>query len=253
MPKIRSFLKQVKYGLPYITEYLALHIMGTGCGGPISLSTSSVSIPACRNRLLHQVDRSCASVTGQPVVKFLWQNLVCALAYHTLSSLTTGRTSPVRKQLPHVLTKYKIAHRFLTLYNPQGNDQAEISNHTILDSCARALTRQMANWSRNLPECSGHIEPRSAPPWERLHSHQPKERRPSSQSTFVCRHCAQNMSIGIRMPLSSGLHKISLKKGGDRPQFGVQPTSNKLQDTVYDIYNTRGVNGVSKTFNKRCQ
>ena len=38
------------------------------------------------------------------------------------------------KQVASFCAKYKITHRYSTPYYPQGNDQAEISNDTILDS-----------------------------------------------------------------------------------------------------------------------
>jgi len=44
MPKIYSFLKQAKYKPPYIMESLAFHAIRTGYSGPISPSTTSVSI-----------------------------------------------------------------------------------------------------------------------------------------------------------------------------------------------------------------
>jgi len=61
LPKIRSF-KQANYEPLYITESLVLYAMATECSGPTSPSTTSVPIPAGRSRLLHQVDRSCASL-----------------------------------------------------------------------------------------------------------------------------------------------------------------------------------------------
>ena len=62
MPKIRSILKQVKHGPPYIMASPTLHAIGTECGEPTFLSTVSVLIPTGRNRLLHQMDRSCSSL-----------------------------------------------------------------------------------------------------------------------------------------------------------------------------------------------
>ena len=60
IPKIRSFLKQAKYEAPYTTQTLALHATGTGCSRPTSPRISSFLIPTNCNRILHQVDRSCA-------------------------------------------------------------------------------------------------------------------------------------------------------------------------------------------------
>jgi len=53
------------------------------------------------------------------------------------------------KQVASFLAKYKIAHRFSTPYHPQDNapyhpqdnDQAEINNHTILDSLCKSLDK----------------------------------------------------------------------------------------------------------------
>jgi len=47
--------------------------------------------------------------------------------------------------------KYKITHRFSTLYYPRGNTQAEISNHTILDSLRKSLSKAKGKWIEKLP------------------------------------------------------------------------------------------------------
>jgi len=53
--------------------------------------------------------------------------------------------------LPTICSKYIIAHRFSTLYYPQGNGQVEISNHTILDSMCKSLDRGRGKWAEKLP------------------------------------------------------------------------------------------------------
>ena len=46
--------------------------------------------------------------------------------------------------------KYKIIHRFSTLYYPQGNGQAEISNRTILNSLCKSLDEAKGKWAEKL-------------------------------------------------------------------------------------------------------
>ena len=76
------------------------------CSGPTFPSTSSVLVPTGLNRLLHQIDRSCAplEVTGHQVVKFLWQNLVCRFRLpHTIIS-DNGTNFTRKRWLPSVPT-----------------------------------------------------------------------------------------------------------------------------------------------------
>jgi len=43
-------------------------------------------------------------------------------------------------------------HRFFSPYYPQGNDQAEISNHTILDNLCKSLDKAKDKFVEKLPE-----------------------------------------------------------------------------------------------------
>jgi len=46
--------------------------------------------------------------------------------------------------------KYMITHRCSTPYYPQDNDQAEISNRTILDSLYKSLDKVKGKWVEKL-------------------------------------------------------------------------------------------------------
>jgi len=47
-------------------------------------------------------------------------------------------------------SKYKITNQFSTSNHPQGNIQAEISNHTILDSLCKSLGKAKGKWVEKL-------------------------------------------------------------------------------------------------------
>ena len=66
---------------------------------------------------------SLSEVTGQQIVKFLWQNIIYRFGlHHAIISDNVIRSSTV---YPPLL--------------PQGNGQAEINNRTILDSLWKSL------------------------------------------------------------------------------------------------------------------
>jgi len=60
------------------------------------------------------------------------------LSYAIISNNGTNFTS---RQVTSFCSKYKITDRFFTLYYSQGNDQAEISNLTILDSLRKSFDK----------------------------------------------------------------------------------------------------------------
>jgi len=61
MPEVRSFLKQAKRGTPHYRVF-GPSCSGAGCSGATSTSATSVLVSTGFNRLLHQMDRSCASL-----------------------------------------------------------------------------------------------------------------------------------------------------------------------------------------------
>ena len=111
MLKIRSFLKQAKYGPPYTMGSLALHALGTGCSGLTSPSITSVLMLVAEidyfNKWIEVVPHS--EVTRQHVVKFVWQNLVYhfGLSYTIISDNGMNFAS---KEAATFCAKYKIAH-----------------------------------------------------------------------------------------------------------------------------------------------
>ena len=137
------------------------------------------------------------------------------LAYCKPSSSTTRRTLPARRRLfsvpstrssigslRHIIQRAMVKLRYVIAPS--------------LTACGRVSARQKENGSINFPRCSGHTEPRSALAYRQ---------RPSSQSMFMCQHCAWKRLIGIKTLLSSDWRKISLKRGGGRLQSGLQPTN----------------------------
>ena len=58
----------------------------------------------------------------------------------------------VNKQVASLCAKYKITHQFSTPYYPQDNGQAEISNHTIVDSLYKSLDKAKGKWVEKLPK-----------------------------------------------------------------------------------------------------
>jgi len=56
---------------------------------------------------------------------------------HTI--ISDNGTNFTDKEVATFCVKYNIAHRFSTSYYSQGNGQAEISNHTILDNMCKSL------------------------------------------------------------------------------------------------------------------
>jgi len=89
---------------------------------------------------------SLSEVSGQQIVKFLWQNIVCRFGIpHTI--ISDNGTNFASKQVASFCAKYNIAHRFFSPYYPQGNGQAEISNHTILDNLCKSLDKAKGKWA----------------------------------------------------------------------------------------------------------
>ena len=131
---------------PYATKSLTLHAMGTGYSGPTSLSTCSVLIPAGCNLLLTSWIEV---VPLSNVVKFLLQNLVChfCLPHIIISDDWINFAS---KEVAIFCSKYKVTHQFSTPYYPQGNGQAEISNHTNINNLCKSLDKAKGKWVENL-------------------------------------------------------------------------------------------------------
>jgi len=91
-----------------------------------------------------------SEVTGQQILKFLWQNIVCRFRLPR-TVLPDNGTNFASKNGANFCSKYKITHRFSTPYYPQGNGQVEISNHTILDSLCKSLGKAKSKWVEKLP------------------------------------------------------------------------------------------------------
>jgi len=58
---------------------------------------------------------------------------------HTI--ISDNKTNFASRHVTSFCSKYKITHRFSTLYNPQGNGQAKISNRIILDSLRKSVDK----------------------------------------------------------------------------------------------------------------
>jgi len=86
-----------------------------------------------------------SEVTGHQVVKFLWENIVCHFSLLHTNIFDNG-TNFTSKEAATFYAKYMITHLFSTLYYPQGNSQAEISNRTILDSLCKSLGKAKGKW-----------------------------------------------------------------------------------------------------------
>ena len=91
-----------------------------------------------------------SEVTGQQIVKFLWQNIVCCFRLPD-TIISDNMTNFASKQVANFCSTYKIARQFSILYYPQGNGQTEISNCTILDSLCKSLDRVKDKWAGKLP------------------------------------------------------------------------------------------------------
>ena len=76
---------------------------------------------------------------------------------HTIVS--DNGTNFTSKHVANFCSKYRITHRFSTSYNPQGKGQAEINNHTILNSLCKSLDKAKGKWVKDYPGCSEHTEP----------------------------------------------------------------------------------------------
>jgi len=152
-----------------------------------------------------------SEVTGQQVIKFLWQNVVCRFGLpHTIIS-DRGTNFAIR-EVATFCAKYKITYQFSILYYSQGNDQAETSNHTILDSLCKSLGKAKGKWVKRLPGV--------------LWAYRTKRISiPMRETPFSVAYrtdviipvdiCMQTKLIGTRMPLNFAWHMISLKKGDD--------------------------------------
>jgi len=79
-----------------------------------------------------------SDVTVKRVVKFLWKHIVC---YFNLphTNVSDNETSFASAKVSDFCSRYKIVHRFSTLYYLQGNGQDEISNCTILEDLCKSL------------------------------------------------------------------------------------------------------------------
>ena len=60
------------------------------------------------------------------------------------------RNEICQKQVASFYAKCKITDRYSTLYCPQGNGQAEISNYTILDNLCKSLDKAKGKWVEKL-------------------------------------------------------------------------------------------------------
>jgi len=142
-----------------------------------------------------------SEVTGQQVVKFLRQNLVCCFDFpHTIIS-NNGTTSSVERWL-HSAPSTRPLINSLRHTTHEAMTKLRSAFTTFSKNCARALVRRKANRLKSFRACSGNTGPLCASLWERLCFHYLIEQRPTSQSTFACRHRAQKKSIGTRMSLS---------------------------------------------------
>jgi len=74
--------------------------------------------------------------------------------WHVISDtiISDNGTHFASKQVVSFRAKYKITHRFSTPYYPQGNGQADISNHTILDSLCQRQDKVKGKWVESLLE-----------------------------------------------------------------------------------------------------
>ena len=82
-------------------------------------------------------------------MKFLWQNIICRFRLpHTI--ISDDGTNFASKNVANFCSRYKIIHRFSTLYRPQGNDQAEIRNCTILYNLCKSLDTMKGKWVEKL-------------------------------------------------------------------------------------------------------
>jgi len=87
--------------------------------------------------------------TRQQIINFLWQNISCRFRLpHTI--ISDNGTNFASKQVASFCSKYKITHQFSSPYYPQGNGQAKISNHTILDSLCKSLDKAKGKLVENL-------------------------------------------------------------------------------------------------------
>jgi len=66
--------------------------------------------------------------------------------------ISDNMTHFASKQAVSFCAKYKITHQFSTPYYPQGNGQADISNHIILDSLCKRQDKVKGKWVESLPE-----------------------------------------------------------------------------------------------------
>ena len=91
-----------------------------------------------------------SDVTWHQIVKFLWQNIIYRFGHpHTI--ISDNETNFANKQVASFCVKYKIVHLFSTLYYPQGNDQADINNHTIIVSLCKSSGKEKGEWVKRLP------------------------------------------------------------------------------------------------------
>ena len=121
-------------------EPLTLHAMGAGFSGPTSPSIASVTFLLATTDYFTEWIKvvPLSEVTGQQMVKFMWQNLICH--FDLLGTIiSNNRTNFTCREVGAFCVEYKIIHQFSMSYYPQGNGQADIGNHTILNRLCKSL------------------------------------------------------------------------------------------------------------------
>ena len=139
-----------------------------------------------------------SEVTRQQIVKFLWQNIVCRFGL-SRTIVSDHGTNFASKHIATFCAKYKIAHLFSSLYYPQDNCWAKISNRTILDNMCKSLDKVKCKWVEKLPDVLWAYRTRNASrpakPCSRWHT---KQKR-SSRSTLAGRYFEWKKWLKTRM------------------------------------------------------
>ncbi|BFG17096.1 hypothetical protein CerSpe_033700 [Prunus speciosa] len=90
------------------------------------------------------------TVTQTYVVRFVWRNIICRFGIPRAIVTDNGTQFDNRKFRSYCEEK-GIIQQFSSRSYPQGNGQAEKTNHTIFDCLKRRLEQRKGKWSEELP------------------------------------------------------------------------------------------------------
>ncbi|KAM2057970.1 hypothetical protein ACFX16_030600 [Malus domestica] len=92
------------------------------------------------------------TTTQTNIEHFIRRNIICRFGIPQSIVINNG-SQFARKDLAKFFQKYGIKQHMPIPRYPQGNEQAEASNKTILDCLKKSLSDKKGKWLNKLPEC----------------------------------------------------------------------------------------------------